>query len=240
MGPYDDDYIIFCLEKGKFSYDDLCWQEGWSEWRVIKSIFSQSANPTFSAPQISPVRKLSENLTPPAQQYPMKNNEVLFKKVKNRIIAYISNIQRFPFLTFIRWAIRGIGGLFFIIAFFFLLAALSPDHSGVNLPSPYPISLISCPAKYVQIGFGVGFALLGACFFITSEVIGLIMAAEHSLFRMATTLELFLEAPMFQASSTVGAPTQDRSTTPSIESAGESLKKAFGSNGNAEDKYRPK
>ena len=53
QGPYDDEYIEMCLNKGKLSYDDLCWKEGWGEeWKPLSTIFSPHQQ--ISAPPSSP------------------------------------------------------------------------------------------------------------------------------------------------------------------------------------------
>ena len=40
MGPYSFEEINTYIQQSSLSVDDLCWQDGWSEWRPISSILS--------------------------------------------------------------------------------------------------------------------------------------------------------------------------------------------------------
>ena len=45
LGPFNDDYIVFSLQNGKFSFEDLCWEEGWENWRQLSSVFQPPPPP---------------------------------------------------------------------------------------------------------------------------------------------------------------------------------------------------
>ncbi len=42
MGPYSFEEISTCIQQSSLSANDLCWQEGWSEWRPLSSILSET------------------------------------------------------------------------------------------------------------------------------------------------------------------------------------------------------
>lgn len=42
MGPYSFEEINTYIQQSSLSADDLCWQEGWSEWRPLLSILSET------------------------------------------------------------------------------------------------------------------------------------------------------------------------------------------------------
>lgn len=56
LGPFEDAVVLSALLDGAFAYSDLCWREGWEDWRTLESIFSK------------PINKQSTN--PPAEEKP--------------------------------------------------------------------------------------------------------------------------------------------------------------------------
>ena len=42
MGPYSFEEINTYIQQSSLSANDLCWQEGWSEWRPLSSILSKT------------------------------------------------------------------------------------------------------------------------------------------------------------------------------------------------------
>jgi hypothetical protein len=50
LGPFENAQVAEALHTGKFSYDNVAWQEGWTDWRPLTNIVSPSAaqqNPDF-------------------------------------------------------------------------------------------------------------------------------------------------------------------------------------------------
>ena len=93
QGPYDDEYIEMCLNKGKLSYDDHCWKEGWEEWKPLSAAFTRPTPPpppkaSSATPQPSPTAtakseisasdKTEEKLSSPIQE--LRNDiDLIFK-----------------------------------------------------------------------------------------------------------------------------------------------------------------
>lgn len=56
LGPFDDSVILQSLGNGVFDYSDLCWREGWEDWRQLESIYpkpisvEQPPHPASEAP----------------------------------------------------------------------------------------------------------------------------------------------------------------------------------------------
>ena len=52
LGPFDDSTILQQLNNGSFDYADLCWRDGWEEWRTLGSTYpkpgSSKAQPATS------------------------------------------------------------------------------------------------------------------------------------------------------------------------------------------------
>ena len=53
LGPFDDLTILESLNSGSFDPNDLCWREGWEEWKALSAIYpkpgstkTESASPT--------------------------------------------------------------------------------------------------------------------------------------------------------------------------------------------------
>lgn len=93
QGPYDDEYIEMCLNKGKLSYDDHCWKEGWEEWKPLAAAFTRPIPPpptkappatpqpstTSSAKsEISASDKTEEKISSPIQEL-RKEIDLIFK-----------------------------------------------------------------------------------------------------------------------------------------------------------------
>jgi hypothetical protein len=47
IGPFDDALILAGLDDGSFLYDDLCWREGWKEWKLLGTVYP---NPKLQIP----------------------------------------------------------------------------------------------------------------------------------------------------------------------------------------------
>jgi hypothetical protein len=45
IGPFDDSTILQSLNNGAFDYADLCWREGWEEWRPIEAAYPKPSYP---------------------------------------------------------------------------------------------------------------------------------------------------------------------------------------------------
>ena len=68
QGPYDDEYIEMCLNKGKLSYDDHCWKEGWEEWKPLSAAFTRpTPPPPPKASSATPKITTQPSPTPAAQ-----------------------------------------------------------------------------------------------------------------------------------------------------------------------------
>ena len=39
LGPLDDETILQSLNNGSFDYSDLCWRDGWEEWKTLDQIY---------------------------------------------------------------------------------------------------------------------------------------------------------------------------------------------------------
>jgi len=39
LGPFDDATILQSLNNGSFDYADLCWRDGWEEWKPLDAIY---------------------------------------------------------------------------------------------------------------------------------------------------------------------------------------------------------
>jgi hypothetical protein len=39
LGPFDDALILSSLQNSTFDYSDLCWREGWEDWKTLDSIY---------------------------------------------------------------------------------------------------------------------------------------------------------------------------------------------------------
>ena len=39
LGPFDDSVILMSLSNGAFEYEDLCWRDGWEDWKPLGSIY---------------------------------------------------------------------------------------------------------------------------------------------------------------------------------------------------------
>lgn len=39
LGPFENAQVAEALHTGKFSYDDVAWQEGWTDWRPLRTLF---------------------------------------------------------------------------------------------------------------------------------------------------------------------------------------------------------
>ena len=121
------------------------------------------------------------------------------------------------------------------VALFGCLAAPDP-----NSTSSYQLMVLKNP-MFSLLGGGIGiWGILSGIFLIgISEIIGLVMSAEDSFYRMANALEATQE---YQLDRLVNSK-----PTMSVEAAGEALKKAFGTpvpyaglaKDNPEDKYGP-
>ena len=48
LGPFDDALILASLQNGSFDYSDLCWREGWEDWKPLDSLFPRPAPPAPS------------------------------------------------------------------------------------------------------------------------------------------------------------------------------------------------
>ena len=45
LGPFDDSTILQSLNNGSFDYADLCWREGWAEWKPIEEVYPKPSHP---------------------------------------------------------------------------------------------------------------------------------------------------------------------------------------------------
>jgi hypothetical protein len=41
LGPFEDSMIIDAIRAGTYSYDDLCWKEGWEDWKPLRTLFPE-------------------------------------------------------------------------------------------------------------------------------------------------------------------------------------------------------
>jgi len=39
LGPFANAQVAEALRDGKFSYDDIAWREGWTDWRPLRTLF---------------------------------------------------------------------------------------------------------------------------------------------------------------------------------------------------------
>jgi membrane protein YdbS with pleckstrin-like domain len=44
LGPFDDATILQSLNNGSFDSADLCWREGWAEWKTLEAIYPKPGN----------------------------------------------------------------------------------------------------------------------------------------------------------------------------------------------------
>ena len=142
--------------------------------------------------------------------------------------------MRFPILTGVRWLIVIAGVICIFCGIFALAGSVSTFPNLFELLRNPGLALLGW-------GLGLGCIFSGLLLIGISETIGLVMTAEHSLFRMADALEASKE---YQLERLINSP----KPTTSIVDAGDALEKAFGSAApyselakeNPEDKYRPK
>jgi membrane protein YdbS with pleckstrin-like domain len=45
IGPFDDLTILQSLNNGSVDYSDLCWREGWAEWKPIEALYPKPSYP---------------------------------------------------------------------------------------------------------------------------------------------------------------------------------------------------
>jgi len=44
LGPFSDEQIIEGLKNGLYSPEDLCWREGWSNWKPLREVYNVAVN----------------------------------------------------------------------------------------------------------------------------------------------------------------------------------------------------
>jgi len=147
--------------------------------------------------------------------------------------------MRFPILTGFRWLIMASGVICFVIGLVTIFGSLTADTAfhlsdNTSLFGNHILALVGS-------SFGLGCISTGVFLIAISEIIGLVMTAEHSLFRMANALET---TKGYQVDRLINSS----KAIVSIEDAGDALKKAFGSPApysglakeNSEVKHTPK
>ena len=88
LGPFEDDYIVFSLQNGKFSFEDLCWEEGWEAWRQLNSVFQPPPPPNIVKPPPAPSlqRKTISSIESPRDTIPKEDDSfksLLSTKIKD-------------------------------------------------------------------------------------------------------------------------------------------------------------
>ena len=97
LGPFEDDYIVFSLQNGKFSFEDLCWEEGWEAWRQLNSVFQPPPPPNIVKPPPAPSlqRKTISSIESPRDTIPKEDDSfksLLSTKIKeNRGLLIVAS-----------------------------------------------------------------------------------------------------------------------------------------------------
>jgi hypothetical protein len=79
-GPYDLGDLIDYLGQGSFLHSDLCWQEGWEDWRPLSSVVPP---PSLSSPP------------PPPTNYPSAETAASSGEVGRKKVSYSIDQQAF-------------------------------------------------------------------------------------------------------------------------------------------------
>ena len=60
LGPFDDAFILTSLGNGTFEYGDLCWREGWEDWKPLESFYPKPKGSTSSPPSQPTIQRQEE------------------------------------------------------------------------------------------------------------------------------------------------------------------------------------
>lgn len=58
LGPFDDTMIFVSLNNRTFEYTDLCWREGWEDWKTIETIYPRAQQQSKS--NVQPISETVE------------------------------------------------------------------------------------------------------------------------------------------------------------------------------------